>query len=88
MKLFAIVCLALIAAVNARPGATGAVLPVVAGELDAYPGIKAARASAGEIALAGKGLVQLETQLQTFDGQMATLSLAETTVETVATPYV
>ena len=86
MKLFAIVCLALIAAVNARPGD---VAPAAATTvLDDYAGIKAARLSAGEIALAGAGLDQLELQLQTFDGEMATLSLAETTVETVATPYV
>jgi hypothetical protein len=81
----------LIAAVNARPGATGAILPAgLTSEkvLDDYAGIKAARLSAGEIALAGAGLDQLELQLKAFDGEMATLTTAETTVETVATPYV
>ena len=83
MKLFAIACIALIAAVHAAPQAkvfTDA----------AYPNIAAARLSAGDIAKAGAGLDQLETQLKAFsDAALAkTISAAEKLVEDVATPYV
>jgi len=81
MKLFAIVCLALIAAANAAPQGgsfTTLLMTDIAG----------ARASAAEIALAGAGLDQLETQLQAFSADAPKITLAETTVETVATPYV
>ena len=86
MKLFAIVCLALIAAANARPGDGAPAVDTFSTLL--MPNIHDARGSAAEIALAGKGLDQLETQLQTFSGDAAKITLAETTVETVATPYV
>merc|ERR1711863_256723 len=81
MELFAIVCLALIAAANAAPQGgsfTTLLMTDIAG----------ARASAAEIALAGAGLDQLETQLQAFSADAPKITLAETTVETVATPYV
>ena len=79
MKLFVIVCLALIAAVNAAP--QGALF-------DAYVDIAAARASAGDIGLAGLGLDVLEGQLEAFSTAAAagTVSAAEAAVEAVATP--
>merc|ERR1712141_909681 len=64
MKLFAIVCLALIAAANAAPQGgsfTTLLMTDIAG----------ARASAAEIALAGGGLDQLEKQLQAFSADAA-----------------
>jgi len=81
MKLFVIVCLALIAAVNAAP--QGALF-------DAYVDIAAARASAGDIGLAGVGLDVLEGQLEAFSTAAAagTVSKAEAAVEEVATPIV
>ena len=90
MKLFAIVCLALIAAVNARPGGGKADGLTGGAEalFDDYAGIKAARLSAGDIAKAGLGLDELEKLLKTFSGLAdTTIKAAETTVEAVATPY-
>ena len=90
MKLFAIVCLALIAAVNARAGGGKADGLIGGAEaiFDDYSGIKAARDSAGDIAKAGLGLDELEKLLQTFSGLAdTTIKKAETTVEAVATPY-
>jgi hypothetical protein len=81
MKLFAIVCLALIAAVNAAPqGAT----------FDEYANIAAARLSAVDIGLAGTGLDVLEGQLAAFSAAALAgkISAAEAAVEAVATPVV
>ena len=57
---------------------------------DAYVDIAAARASAGDIGLAGLGLDVLEGQLEAFSTAAAagTVSAAEAAVEAVATPIV
>ena len=93
MKLFVIVCLALIAAVNARPGLPGpavapivpVVKPFVGGT---YTNIDAARNSAKDIALAGEGLDKLEGLLDAFSKSAAAgvIETAELAVEAVATP--
>ena len=88
MKFFAIVCLAMIAAVNARPD--GAVLAAPEASYGTYTNIADARASAADIAKAGAGLDVLEGQLKVFSEAAAagTISTAEAAVEAVATPYV
>ena len=95
MKLFVIVCLALIAAVNARPGGLpGGVVPPAetpAKFVDGvYGSIDAARLSAKDIGLAGEGLDKLEGLLKAFSDSAAAkvIENAELAVEAVATPIV
>ena len=93
MKLFVIVCLALIAAVNARPGGLpgGVVPPAETKFVDGvYGSIDAARLSAKDIGLAGEGLDKLEGLLKAFSDSAAAkvIENAELAVEAVATPIV
>ena len=94
MKLFVIVCLALIAAVNARPGGLpgGVVPPATPAKFvdGVYGSIDAARLSAKDIGLAGEGLDKLEGLLKAFSDSAAAkvIENAELAVEAVATPIV